>query len=232
MEEKREIIHIETVGEKMAQGWLKFKKGFINYSKVNYLAYVCGALMLLFLILQILPAASINVTHYLYNAIVDGEVIEASFDGSVIFSYSFWDVIFGRIEQLPVTVNGVVSSAPYFCYFVKFNVLLGVGILLLVAGAVCAFVNHRTPRVVGAILAVIGFVLVALFTYNQVGYNLPILVNNAETTYSLTWLIGPVIEIIVALLVTALTIVICVFDIRRRSAHKKSESARYMRGGI
>jgi len=236
MEEKREMVHIETVGEKMSNGWARFKKGFVKYSKVNYLAYFCGLLMILFLVFEVLPAASIVVSKYYLSTNVEGVPTIVSFEGNATFAYSFFDMIFGRIEQLPVTI--VPAGAPldgnysYFCYFVTFNVLLGLGILCLAAAVVLAFINRRIPRIIGAILGVIGMILVCLFTYNQIGYTLPIMVKGAQIDYAITWLAGPVIEIIIAIAIGALSVIICVFDIRRRNEHARSESARYLRGGI
>ncbi len=234
MEEKQDLVHVESFGEKTKKGLSSFVKGFVNYSKANVLAYVVGGLALLFLILQFLPAASITINSFDFLMTVDGVSTHYTLNGTQIFFYNVFDVIFGRNESLLVFVNGIANNTPmqFFTYYVPFNVWVGIGMLFIYACVVLIFINKRLPRIIGASLGVVGLILISIFLFIQPAYNVPIVPDGAQCSYQLNLGPGVFIALILALATVGLSCYICVKDNLNREKYKKDESERYRRGGI
>ena len=239
MEEKREQIHIETFQEKVKKGFKHFVDSFVNYCKTNFLACIIVLVALLFLILQLIPAAIVTVKDLSINMSIDGVTTIKNLNGEQSFSYNVFEVLFGRNEWLNVIVSGasgsgtpIYSTESLFTYFVPFNVTLGVGMILLYSCAILILIDKRIPRIIGAGLGVVGFILVSVFMFIQPSYSLPIIASGATCDYSVTWLAGGFIAMVLAFAIAGLSCYVCVTDNIKREKYRKSESDRYMRGGI
>jgi hypothetical protein len=86
-------------------------------------------------------------------------------------------------------------------------------------------------RTVGASLSLVGAFLM-IFIYFQVMYEIPITQPFLTVAYDVEFGAGPIILIITGFLNAGVAIYVTVMDYIADHKHRKSESERYLRGGV
>lgn len=235
MENTFSEIRVLSPKDKFVEGCKRFGAGFVKYCKNNWFTFIAGGLMILFLLLMIAPAASIRITRFDLLGVnlpieTEGDPIIGNLElagGSKVFGYNTYNLIGGRAETL--NLEGGTPNATYFAYF-TFNIWLLLGLLFMIAGVVCIFVNRKTPRIVGACLAFVGAILFISFYQRTIGMT-TYYSNSCNVDYDVTWNAGYYLLVIASQLIEIACIAICVYDLYRRHKHAESETERYMRGG-
>lgn len=212
----------------------------LEYLKKNYLSLVVALLTILIYIFLVLPAASVTVSDI--NLITNQETYTLINLTQNVEAYRLSDILFGRIiQQVSGTFNYVNNSDAglnnpnldhtFGVVFFPNNVFVGSGLILFLIASILMVFPKLIMRTVGASLALVGAFLM-LFIYSQVMYDVPIGIRGLQVEYAVSYGAGPIILIITGFAIAAVAILVTVLDYIADYKHRKSESQRYLRGGV
>ncbi|MDD4005715.1 MAG: hypothetical protein PHD98_00915 [Bacilli bacterium] len=212
----------------------------LEYLKKNYLSLVVALLTILIYIFLVLPAASVTVSDI--NLITNQETYTLINLTQNVEAYRLSDILFGRIiQQVSGTFNYVNNSDAglnnpnlvhtFGVVFFPNNVFVGSGLILFLIASILMVFPKLIMRTVGASLALVGAFLM-LFIYSQVMYDVPIRIRGLQVEYAVSYGAGPIILIITGFAIAAVAILVTVLDYIADYKHRKSESQRYLRGGV
>ncbi|MFA5481422.1 MAG: hypothetical protein WC282_03475 [Bacilli bacterium] len=227
----------KTFKDKLLEGLDKALK----FSKKNYLSFVVILLTILIFVFLVLPAATVNVTNLAYASNQERYTLESITSGTQTYRLS--DILFGvnvqsiaglfthtDLSQTPnVVTTGVAHS--FGVVFFPNNTFVGTGLLLFVAAAVLMLFPKLIIRTVGASLSLIAAFLM-IFIYFNVMYEIPITQNFLTIEYSMEYLAGPIVLLILGFLTSGVAIYITVMDYLADFRHRQEEKQRYLRGGV
>ena len=226
----------KTFKDKVFDGY----KVALEYIKKNYMSLVGILLTILLFIFLVLPAATVTVSTINYVSNQETYTLVNLIDG--VDSYRLSDILYGRIiQQVTGTFNYVNNNDPllndptllktFGVVFFPNNIFVGAGLILFIIAAVLMVFPKLIVRTVGASLSLVGAFLM-IFIYFQVMYEIPITQPFLTVTYDVEFGAGPIILIITGFLNAGVAIYVTVMDYIADYKHRKSESERYLRGGI
>ena len=212
----------------------------LEYIKKNYMSLVGILLTILLFIFLVLPAATVTVSTINYVSNQETYTLVNLIDG--VDSYRLSDILYGRIiQQVTGTFNYVNNNDPllndptllktFGVVFFPNNIFVGAGLILFIIAAVLMVFPKLIVRTVGASLSLVGAFLM-IFIYFQVMYEIPITQPFLTVTYDVEFGAGPIILIITGFLNAGVAIYVTVMDYIADYKHRKSESERYLRGGV
>lgn len=212
----------------------------LEYVKKNYMSLVVILLTILLFIFLVLPAATVTVSTINYVSNQETYTLVNLIDG--VDSYRLSDILYGRIiQQVTGTFNYVNNTDPllndptllktFGVAFFPNNIFVGAGLILFIIAAVLMVFPKLIVRTVGASLSLVGAFLM-IFIYFQVMYEIPITQPFLTVTYDVEFGAGPIILIITGFLNAGVAIYVTVMDYIADYKHRKSESERYLRGGV
>lgn len=226
----------KTFKDKVFDGY----KVALEYIKKNYMSLVGILLTILLFIFLVLPAATVTVSTINYVSNQETYTLVNLIDG--VDSYRLSDILYGRIiQQVTGTFNYVNNTDPllndptllktFGVVFFPNNIFVGAGLILFIIAAVLMVFPKLIVRTVGASLSLVGAFLM-IFIYFQVMYEIPITQPFLTVTYDVEFGAGPIILIITGFLNAGVAIYVTVMDYIADYKHRKSESERYLRGGV
>jgi hypothetical protein len=212
----------------------------LEYLKKNYLSLVVALLTILIYIFLVLPAASVTVSDI--NLVTNQETYTLISLTQNVETYRLSDILFGRIiQQVTGTFNYVNNSNSelsnpnlvhsFGVVFFPNNVFVGFGLILFLIASILMAFPKLIMRIVGASLALVGAFLM-LFIYSQIMYDIPIGIRGLQVEYDVVYGSGPIILIVTGFAIAAVAIFVTVMDYIADFKHRKSESQRYLRGGV
>lgn len=212
----------------------------LEYVKKNYMSLVVILLTILLFIFLVLPAATVTVSTINYVSNQETYTLVNLIDG--VDSYRLSDILYGRIiQQVTGTFNYVNNTDPllndptllktFGVVFFPNNIFVGAGLILFIIAAVLMVFPKLIVRTVGASLSLVGAFLM-IFIYFQVMYEIPITQPFLTVAYDVEFGAGPIISIITGFLNAGVAIYVTVMDYIADYKHRKSESERYLRGGV
>ena len=117
-------------------------------------------------------------------------------------------------------------------YF-PYNVYLGAGLILILISTILVLFPKLVMRIVASILSLVGAILqITLYSQPMFKGELPITEAHLVVEGSTKYLVGPVFYLIVAFAICGLIIAIMVLHLIKHVRHQKSETERYLRGGV
>lgn len=226
----------KTFKDKVFDGY----KVALEYIKKNYMSLVGILLTILLFIFLVLPAATVTVSTINYVSNQETYTLVNLIDG--VASYRLSDILYGRIiQQVTGTFNYVNSNDPllndptllktFGVVFFPNNIFVGAGLIFFIIAAVLMVFPKLIVRTVGASLSLVGAFLM-IFIYFQVMYEIPITQPFLTVAYDVEFGAGPIVLIITGFLNAGVAIYVTVMDYIADYKHRKSESERYLRGGV
>ncbi len=206
-----------------------------RYFRRNYLAFVVILLFIVTIVLFMLPGATVVLKSMNYNYTYEGASYPISLASEQTLEYSVFEILGGRIDSVPITGHPQGVTSANISFFIPFNVFLGLGLLVLLVAVVMMAVDNRIVRIVGAGLGLIGSTLASIFLFNQVtdsDWGYPVRPFRAVMDYQLTYNFGTYLVLAMIILTGLACVGYCVLDNIKRYQFEKSESERYLRGGI
>lgn len=228
----------KTFLEKLKEGLQVVKK----YFKDNYLSYIVFGLTIILFVLLILPASEVVVTGLEYRSnqhiyelirLTDGEtyrytianLVKGDAIQNVKGLFVYYDGNGALLDESIEKIFGVV-------YFPN-NIFVGLGLVFIFVSMVLMLFPKLVMRIVASVLGFLG-ALLQIFLFFQVMYlnELPITEPHLNVEASVKYLVGPFFYIVLAFVISGLIIYITSLHIIETIRHKRSETERYLRGGV